>query len=63
MLQIKDQRFADAIGLLNSIPESTSTRAGLSLLGHCHYQCQDFAEAANCYEQLTALLPDVVEYK
>lgn len=61
--QIKDQRYSDAISVLNSIPESSATRAGLSLLGHCFYQCQDFAEAANCYEQLCALLPDNVEYK
>lgn len=49
--------------MLHSIQESTSTRAGLSLLGHCHYQSQDFAEAASCYEQLCALVPEVLEYK
>lgn len=61
-MQIKDDRFDEAISVLNNIPEATTTRAGLSLLGHCYYQCQEFVEAATCYEQLCALVPDVAEY-
>lgn len=61
--QIKEERFQDAINTLNTIPESSTTRAGLSLLGHCYYQTQDFIEAANCYEHLLNLVPDVQEYR
>lgn len=61
--KIKDERFDEAIRLLNNIPEATTTRAGLSLLGHCYYQCQEFLEAATCYEQLCILIADVAEYK
>ena len=39
------------------------SRAALSLLGYCHYQNQDFVNAADCYEQLMLLQPDVDEYK
>ncbi|XP_058116473.1 tetratricopeptide repeat protein 30 homolog [Anopheles ziemanni] len=60
---IKEERFQDAINTLNGIPESSTTRAGLSLLGHCYYQIQDFIEAANCYEQLINIVPDVQEYR
>ena len=41
----------------------SATRAGLSLLGHCYYQSQDFIEASNCYEMLCDLCPEVPEYK
>ncbi|XP_035778941.1 tetratricopeptide repeat protein 30 homolog [Anopheles albimanus] len=60
---IKEERFVEAINTLNGIPESSTTRAGLSLLGHCYYQTQDFIEAANCYEHLLNLVPDVQEYR
>lgn len=60
---INEQRYADAIAVLCKIPESTSCRAGLSLLGHCYFQCQEFIEAANCYEQLILLVPNEPEYK
>lgn len=39
------------------------SRAALSLLGFCHYHIQDFSSAAECYEQLTQLHPEVEEYK
>uniref|UniRef100_A0A3Q3KK93 Tetratricopeptide repeat protein 30 n=1 Tax=Monopterus albus TaxID=43700 RepID=A0A3Q3KK93_MONAL len=39
------------------------SRAALSLLGYCYYHIQDFTSAAECYEQLTQLHPDVEEYK
>lgn len=60
---INEQRYTDAIAVLCKIPESTSCRAGLSLLGHCYFQCQEFIEAANCYEQLILLVPNEPEYK
>lgn len=46
-----------------NIPESVNTRAGLSLLGHCYYQTQDYIEAANCYEHLCSLYQENQEYK
>lgn len=39
------------------------SRAALSLLGYCFYQMQDFISAADCYEQLTVLHPEVEEYR
>lgn len=39
------------------------SRAALSLLGYCYYQNQDFVNAADCYEQLMLLQPEVDEYK
>merc|ERR1719394_1443213 len=61
---IKDQRYADAIQVLNSVMETYSkSRTALSLLGYCYYQVQDFVNAADCYEQLTVLNPEVDEYR
>lgn len=60
---INDQRYTDAISVLCKIPESTNCRAGLSLLGYCYYQCQEYIEAANCYEQLCLLVSNEPEYK
>ena len=37
--------------------------AALSLLGYCYYQMQDFVNAADCYEQLTVLNPEVEDYR
>uniref|UniRef100_A0A673KQ71 Tetratricopeptide repeat protein 30 n=1 Tax=Sinocyclocheilus rhinocerous TaxID=307959 RepID=A0A673KQ71_9TELE len=39
------------------------SRAALSLLGYCYYHMQDFTNAAECYEQLTQLHPEVEDYK
>jgi tetratricopeptide repeat protein 30 len=61
--QIKDNRFADAIKILHGIPESSSTRAGLSLLAYCYFYIQDFNNAAGYYEQLTQMYPDNNDYK
>uniref|UniRef100_A0A671P3S9 Tetratricopeptide repeat protein 30 n=1 Tax=Sinocyclocheilus anshuiensis TaxID=1608454 RepID=A0A671P3S9_9TELE len=36
------------------------SRAALSLLGYCYYHMQDFTNAAECYEQLTQLHPEMV---
>lgn len=60
---INEQRYTDAIAVLCKVPESTNCRAGLSLLGYCYYQCQEFIEAANCYEQLVNMVPNEPEYK
>jgi tetratricopeptide repeat protein 30 len=62
-LQIKEARYEDAIKALNDAINFNPNRAGLSLLGYCYYRTQAFIEAANCYEQLTAMHPDVPEYK
>lgn len=35
----------------------------LSLLGFCYYQLQDFVSAADCYEELVSLNPDVEQYR
>ncbi|KAL0893524.1 hypothetical protein ABMA27_013720 [Loxostege sticticalis] len=60
---IKEARFEDAIKALNDAINFNPNRAGLSLLGYCYFRTQAFVEAANCYEQLTAMHPDVPEYK
>ncbi|CAO1301325.1 unnamed protein product [Diamesa serratosioi] len=62
-LMIKEVDYTGVINILNSIHEASTTRSGLSLLGHCYYQSQDFIEASNCYEMLCDLCPDVAEYK
>ncbi|XP_006119513.1 intraflagellar transport protein 70B [Pelodiscus sinensis] len=61
---IRAGRFAEAVGILGSeLQNSCRSRAGLSLLGYCYYQLQDFAAAAECYEQLGALHPELDEYR
>ncbi len=35
----------------------------MSLLGYCYYYIQDYVNASDCYEQLTALCPDQDQYK
>lgn len=61
---IRAGRFAEAVGILSSeLQRSCRSRAGLSLLGYCYYQLQDFAAAAECYEQLGSLHPELHEYR
>lgn len=61
---IKDGRYGDAIYILNNeLQKQMKSRAALSLLGYCYYHIQDFTNAAECYEQLTQLHPEVEEYK
>ncbi|XP_041830470.1 tetratricopeptide repeat protein 30A [Melanotaenia boesemani] len=61
---IKDSQYVEAIHVLNGqLQKHTKSRAALSLLGYCYYHIQDFASAAECYEQLTQLHPEVEEYK
>ncbi|NXY31936.1 TT30B protein, partial [Pomatorhinus ruficollis] len=57
-------RFAEAVSLLNrGLQKSCRSRGCLSLLGYCHYQLQEFAAAAECYEQLVALHPQLLPYR
>lgn len=62
-LQIKEARYDDAIKALNDAVNFSPNRAGLSLLGFCYFRTQSFIEAANCYEQLASMHPDIPEYK
>uniref|UniRef100_A0A8D3CJB0 Tetratricopeptide repeat protein 30 n=1 Tax=Scophthalmus maximus TaxID=52904 RepID=A0A8D3CJB0_SCOMX len=61
---IKDGHYVDAIHILNGqLQKHTKSRAALSLLGYCYYHLQDFSSAAESYEQLAVLHPEVEEYK
>ncbi|XP_048059279.1 tetratricopeptide repeat protein 30A isoform X2 [Megalobrama amblycephala] len=61
---IKEGRYGDAIHILSKEHQKhTKSRAALSLLGYCYYHMQDFTNAAECYEQLTQLHPEVEDYK
>ncbi|XP_072009564.1 intraflagellar transport protein 70A isoform X2 [Engystomops pustulosus] len=61
---IKEGRYAEAVQILSmELQKQYRSRAGLSLLGYCYYQMQDFVNAADCYEQLTQINPEVEEYK
>ncbi|CAG9766235.1 unnamed protein product [Ceutorhynchus assimilis] len=60
---IKESRFNEAIKVLHGIPESSSTRAGLSLLAYCYFYIQDFNNASSYYEQLSDMYPDNDDYK
>ncbi|KAM9843855.1 intraflagellar transport protein 70A [Aulostomus maculatus] len=61
---IKECQYVEAILILNSqLQKHTKSRAALSLLAFCYYHIQDFSSAAECYEQLTQLHPEVEEYK
>lgn len=61
---IKDEEYGKAIQFLTEkqmlYPNS---RPALSLLAYCYYNTQDFNSAANCYEQLSSICPDVPDYK
>ncbi|XP_067271072.1 intraflagellar transport protein 70A isoform X3 [Pseudorasbora parva] len=61
---IKEGRYGEAIHILSKEHQKhTKSRAALSLLGYCYYHMQDFTNAAECYEQLTQLHPEVEDYK
>ncbi|XP_044037573.1 tetratricopeptide repeat protein 30A isoform X2 [Siniperca chuatsi] len=61
---IKDCQYVEAIHILNGqLQKHTKSRAALSLLGYCYYHIQDFTNAAECYELVTQLHPEVEEYK
>lgn len=57
-------QYHEAILFLNEqISLNPNSRPAYSLLGYCYYFTQDFLNAANCYEQLIHLCPDVTAYK
>uniref|UniRef100_A0A3B3I3M5 Tetratricopeptide repeat protein 30 n=1 Tax=Oryzias latipes TaxID=8090 RepID=A0A3B3I3M5_ORYLA len=61
---IQDCQYGEACHILNTqLHKHNKSRAALSLLGFCYYHLQDFPAAAECYEQLTQLHPEVEEYK
>ncbi|KAG7273099.1 hypothetical protein CRUP_024829, partial [Coryphaenoides rupestris] len=61
---IKECRYGDAIQVLNTqLEKHMKSRAALSLLGYCSFHTQDFVTAAECYEQLSLLHPEVEEYR
>jgi tetratricopeptide repeat protein 30 len=60
---IKEGKYDNVIQILTiELQNHPKSRAALSLLGYCYYQRQLFADAADCYEQLVQLYPDVNEY-
>ncbi|KAM9746247.1 intraflagellar transport protein 70A isoform 2-T2 [Menidia menidia] len=62
--QIKDGQYVEAIHVLSGqLQKHPKSRAALSLLGYCYYHVQDFPSASDCYEQLSALHPEVEEYR
>ncbi|KAM5280530.1 intraflagellar transport protein 70B-like [Ctenodactylus gundi] len=61
---IRDSRFTEAVQLLGAeLQRSPKSRAGLSLLAYCYYRLQEFALAAECYEQLSQLHPELDQYR
>lgn len=47
---IRDQKFNDAINLLNNeLMSHPRSREALSLLGHCYYYIQDFDSASDTF--------------
>ncbi|KAM6174693.1 intraflagellar transport protein 70A2 [Erethizon dorsatum] len=61
---IRDSRYSDAVQLLAAeLQRSPKSRAGLSLLGYCYYRLQEFTLAAECYEQLSQLHPELEQYR
>ncbi|KAM5280488.1 intraflagellar transport protein 70B-like [Ctenodactylus gundi] len=61
---IRDSRYAEVVQLLGAeLQRSPKSRAGLSLLAYCYYRLQEFALAAECYEQLSQLHPELDQYR
>lgn len=60
---IKDERYQDAIRLLNAEIQVAPQSRAMSLLAYCYYMSQDYAKACSIYEQLTYLYPTEEEYK
>ncbi|XP_016080619.1 PREDICTED: tetratricopeptide repeat protein 30B-like [Miniopterus natalensis] len=61
---IRDSRYAEVVQLLGGeLQRSPRSRAGLSLLGYCYYRLQEFTMAAECYEQLSQLHPELEQYR
>uniref|UniRef100_A0A183CM85 Tetratricopeptide repeat protein 30 n=1 Tax=Globodera pallida TaxID=36090 RepID=A0A183CM85_GLOPA len=61
---IKENKFADSIRVLQyELQRNPESRAALSLLGYCYQHIQDFIMAAECYEKLSELYPQHVDYR
>ena len=60
---IKDQRYDDAIRVLNQELNFCPKSRVMSLLGYCYYMGQDYHNASKVYEDLTTLYPNIDEYK
>lgn len=61
---IKEQKYVEAIRVLTVEQEKhPKSRPALSLLGFCYYQIQDYANAAECYSELTKVCPESEDYK
>ena len=62
--KIRDAQYSSAIDVLNAeFQRQPQQRATLSLLAYCYYNNQDFLNAADCYNQLTQICPEVDDYK
>ena len=62
--KIRDGQYNSAIEILNAeLQKQPQLRATLSLLAYCYYYSQDFINAADCYNQLSQICPDVDDYK
>ncbi|MEJ1278279.1 hypothetical protein NN561_009199 [Cricetulus griseus] len=61
---IRDFRYSEAAQLLGAeLQRSPRSRAGLSLLAYCYYRLQEFELAAECYEQLSQMHPELEQYR
>lgn len=60
---IKEERYSDAIRILNIELQFTPKSRVMSLLAYCHFMSQDYSQASQVYEQLTYLYPEIDEYK
>jgi tetratricopeptide repeat protein 30 len=60
---IRDGEFTKAIEILDSqLGDRPKSRPILSLLAYCCYNNKDYARAAEFYEELIAVCPEVEEY-
>ena len=61
---IREQRYDEVIKHLSvELQNFPKSRAALSLLAYSYYHQQDYANAAECYEQLTKVCPEVEHYQ
>ena len=62
--KIRDGQYSSAIDILYmEWQRQPQQRATLSLLAYCYYNNSDFLNAADCYNQLSQLCPEVDDYK
>ena len=62
--QIRDQNYKEALALLKEqLFNQPNNRAGLSLSAYCSYHSHDFEYAAECYQKLSNLYPEVADYR